>query len=187
MPTFVPGWNSVPLCRTIMFPARHRCPPYNLIPRNLGFESLLFWVDPPCFFVARRICSRQQGKAFKDPSAYKIRCKRHGLFLIVLLNIYSNAIVCLFFLLCVYIHHHGIAGQRREEIGVAKGKRDDKWIWKSTTQLRRGHAHLQSSSIIYYSNLHGFVGERNGRLRAFATPSHCRIPSVPTPLSLSIT
>lgn len=56
IPTFNPGWNSVPRWRTIMLPGEQRWPPYNLTPRYLGLESLLFWVEPPCFLEAHRIC-----------------------------------------------------------------------------------------------------------------------------------
>lgn len=56
MPTFTPGWNSVPLCRTMMLPGAQRWPPYILMPRYFGFESLLFWVEPPCFLDAPLHC-----------------------------------------------------------------------------------------------------------------------------------
>lgn len=56
IPTCNPGWNSVPRWRTIMLPATQHCPPYNLMPRYLGLESLLFCVEPPCFLEAHRTC-----------------------------------------------------------------------------------------------------------------------------------
>lgn len=63
MPTLAAGWNSVPRWRTIMFPGMQRCPPYNLTPRNLGLESLVFWVLPPCFLEAHRSCRCCQAAA----------------------------------------------------------------------------------------------------------------------------
>ena len=52
MPTFAPGWNSAPLCLTMMLPGEHTCPPYSFMPSIFGREPPLFWVDPPCFFDA---------------------------------------------------------------------------------------------------------------------------------------
>ena len=52
IPTLAPGWYSVPLCRTMILPGMQCCPPYILIPSIFGLESLVFWVEPPCFFEA---------------------------------------------------------------------------------------------------------------------------------------
>ena len=38
MPTFCPGWNSVPRWRTIMLPGWQLCPPYSLMPSIFGNE-----------------------------------------------------------------------------------------------------------------------------------------------------
>jgi len=52
MPTFCPGWYSVPLCRMMMLPARQLWPPYNFTPNILGKEPPRFCVEPPCFLEA---------------------------------------------------------------------------------------------------------------------------------------
>ena len=52
MPTFAPGWNSVPLCLTMMLPGEHTCPRNSFMPSSFGRDPPLFWVDPPCFFDA---------------------------------------------------------------------------------------------------------------------------------------
>jgi hypothetical protein len=36
----------------MMLPGMQCCPPYNLMPSIFGLESLVFWVEPPCFLEA---------------------------------------------------------------------------------------------------------------------------------------
>ena len=36
----------------MILPGMQCCPPYILIPSIFGLESLVFWVEPPCFFEA---------------------------------------------------------------------------------------------------------------------------------------
>src|SRR3989338_5269552 len=52
MPTFSPGWNSVPRWRTIMLPALINSPPYLLMPSRFECESRPLLVLPPPFFDA---------------------------------------------------------------------------------------------------------------------------------------
>lgn len=42
----------MPLCRIMIFPARHLWPPYNFTPSILGSDPPRFCVDPPCFLDA---------------------------------------------------------------------------------------------------------------------------------------
>lgn len=52
IPQFSPGCHFVPRCLAMMFPGRTSSPPYFLMPKNFGFESRPFDVDPPAFFDA---------------------------------------------------------------------------------------------------------------------------------------
>ncbi len=36
----------------MMLPGMQCWPPYNLMPSIFGLESLVFWVEPPCFLEA---------------------------------------------------------------------------------------------------------------------------------------
>ena len=45
-PTFGPGWNTVPSCRTMIDPARQACPPNTLTPRRCALESRPLRDDP---------------------------------------------------------------------------------------------------------------------------------------------
>jgi hypothetical protein len=51
-PTLCPGWNLVPLCVTSTCPGNASCPSDIFVPRYLGRDPFLFFVEPPCFFVA---------------------------------------------------------------------------------------------------------------------------------------
>src|SRR5262249_4889048 len=50
MPTFWPGWMTVPSCRTRMLPARTSSPPERLTPRRWPAESRPLR-DEPCPFL----------------------------------------------------------------------------------------------------------------------------------------
>src|SRR5258705_12499142 len=52
--TFLPGWNFVPRCITMMLPAVTNSPPYRLTPRYLGFESRPLREEPTPFLRAMR-------------------------------------------------------------------------------------------------------------------------------------
>lgn len=56
IPQFSPGCHFVPRCLAMMFPGRTSSPPYFLMPKNFGFESRPFDVDPPAFFDANLTC-----------------------------------------------------------------------------------------------------------------------------------
>lgn len=52
--TLSPGWNLVPLWRTIMLPGTTSCPANIFTPNLLPAESLPLREEPPDFFVAQR-------------------------------------------------------------------------------------------------------------------------------------
>src|SRR5690606_4979563 len=51
-PTFCPGWNLVPRCRTRMWPASTRCPPNRFTPSRCAFESRPLRLEPTPFLCA---------------------------------------------------------------------------------------------------------------------------------------
>ena len=52
MDTFFPGWNFVPLCRTMILPGETISPPNFFTPSLLDSESRPFLVEPPPFLCA---------------------------------------------------------------------------------------------------------------------------------------
>ena len=70
--TFFPGWNFVPLCRTITFPIFTFWSPKIFTPKRLDIESLPNCVEPPALRCAIKLIQKSKCKMQNDNVKLKI-------------------------------------------------------------------------------------------------------------------